>query len=229
MDSQGRLVTLRVLAAAGGVLAGIGGAVHGVGEVMQGPGWSGSIFFESWTTGPIADNLGGEPGLSLVPDLLVSGLLTLGSAAALAWWSVRHRDHRYAGRVMAALSVLMLLVGGGVGPPTMGLLAALAAGAANCSDHRGPTWAHGRTGALLARSWPALFWLSLTDYVFLALGSLFVGVVLGIDLSWAFVLALLLTLLLMPLATLAGTAEAARGTPATWEGTTAGARERGGR
>jgi hypothetical protein len=209
---------MTVLAASGGVMAGIGGAVHGVGEVVQGPGRPGGIFFESWTTGPIADNLGGEPGLSLLPDLLLSGLLTLGSAAALAWWSVRHRDHRYAGRVMAVLSVLMLLVGGGVGPPTMGLLAALVAGAANQHDRRAPAWSRGRTGEVLAAAWPALFWLSLADYAFLALGSLFVGVVLGVDLSWAFVLALFLTLLVVPLATLAGTADAARRTgsgPAT--------------
>lgn len=50
-----------LLAAAGGVLAGIGGFVHGVGEVLQGSGAPRGIVFESWTTGGIATNLGGEP------------------------------------------------------------------------------------------------------------------------------------------------------------------------
>jgi hypothetical protein len=115
-----RLTTMRVLAAAGGVLAGIGGVVHGIGEVLQGSGPPGGIVFESWTTGGIASNLGGEPAMSLVPDLLVSGLLTLGASVAVALWAARFADHRYGGRGLAVLSVLMLLVGGGFGPPAAG-------------------------------------------------------------------------------------------------------------
>jgi hypothetical protein len=73
-----------VLAAASGVLAGVGGFVHGIGEVLQGISSAGGIVFESWTAGGIASNLGGEPAMSLVPDLLVSGLLTLGASVAVA-------------------------------------------------------------------------------------------------------------------------------------------------
>jgi hypothetical protein len=219
------VATTRTLAAAGGVLAGIGGAVHGIGEVAQGPGAPEGIFFESWTTGRIASNLGGEPGMSLVPDLLLTGLLTLASSTAVAWWAAGHLGHRYGGRVLAALSVLMLLVGGGVGPPTMGLLAALVAGTSNRSLRRTPGWARGRAGRRLAAAWPTFFWLALTDYAFLVFGSLIAGVALDVDISAAFVLGLLLALVLMPLATLTGvghdaTTSARRAAPAAGLGRT---------
>jgi hypothetical protein len=200
---------MTALAAAGGVMAGIGGAVHGVGEVLQGSGPPKGIFFDSWTTGRIASNLGGEPGLSLVPDLLLSGLLTLAASAAVIWWAASGADHRYGGRVLAALSLLMLLVGGGVGPPVMGLLAAAVAGTANRGRHRTPQWARGRVGPTLAAAWSAMFWLCLADYAFLVFGSLVAGVVLDVDISSAFVYALLLTLVLMPAAALTGTAHSA--------------------
>jgi hypothetical protein len=205
MGRTRQVVSLRVLAATGGVLAGVGGVVHGVGEVLQGTGRPDGIYVESWTTGRIASNLGGEPALTLVPDLLLSGLLTLASSAALAWWSATSTEHRYGGRVMAGLSGLLLLVGGGVGPPTIGLLSALVAGVAN----RAPGRRSRGAGAALAGAWPTLFWLCVADYVFLVFGSLFVGVVLDVDLSSAFVTGLMLTLVLTPLATLAGAAHGA--------------------
>jgi hypothetical protein len=197
---------MRVLAAAGGVLAGIGGLVHGIGEVLQGSGSPGGIVFESWTTGGIASNLGGEPAMSLFPDLLISGLLTLGASVAVALWAVRFADHRYGGRGLAVLSILMLLVGGGFGPPVLGLLAALVLGAANRSRHRAPTWARGRAGQALAAAWQTLFWLCLADYAFLTLGSAVAGTVLDIEISSAFVYGLFLAVLAMPVAALAGTA-----------------------
>lgn len=197
---------MRALAAAGGVLAGIGGFVHGIGEVLQGSGSPGGIIFESWTTGGIASNLGGEPAMSLVPDLLVSGLLTLGVSVGVAWWSLSFADHRHGGRGLAGLSVLMLLVGGGFGPPVLGLLAALVLGAANRSRHHAATWAHGRVGQGLADAWPTLFWLCLADYAFLTLGSVVAGIVLDVDISSAFVYGLFFAVLAMPAAALAGTA-----------------------
>lgn len=130
--------TMKVLAAACGVLAGVGGFVHGVGEVLPGSGAPAGIVFDSWTAGGIARNPGGEPVPSLVPDLLLSSLLTLGVSISVALWAAWFADRRYGGRGLAALSALMLLVGGGFGPTVLGLLAALVAGAANPSRDRAP-------------------------------------------------------------------------------------------
>lgn len=206
------IARLRNLAIATGVLAGIGGLVHGVGEVLQGSRAPGGIGFESWTQGRIASNLGGEPAISVVPDLLITGILTIGASLAVVAWAARYLDHRYAGRVLAALSVLMLLVGGGIGPPVLGLLAAMAAGGAHLS--RDPGWIRGRLGRTLAPAWPTLFWVCIADATFLVLGSLAVGVLLNVDVASAFVYAFLLAAVAMPLATIAGMAHAAGTLPA---------------
>lgn len=56
-----------------GVLAGLGGLTHGIGEVLQGNVKPGGIIINSWTQGPIATNMGGEPGMTIVPSLLITG------------------------------------------------------------------------------------------------------------------------------------------------------------
>lgn len=201
-----RFATMKALAAACGVLAAVGGFVHGVGEVLQGSGAPAGIVFDSWTAGDFARNLGGGPALSIVPDLLLSGLLTLGVSVSVALWAAWFADRRYGGRGLAALSALMLLVGGGFGPPVLGLLAALVAGAANRSRDRAPRRAHGHGVEALAASWPAVFWLCLADYAYLTLGSLVAGVVLDVDISSTFVYALFVAVLVMPIAALAGIA-----------------------
>jgi hypothetical protein len=197
---------MKVLAVVGGFLAGVGGFVHGIGEVRQGSSSPGGIVFDSWTTGGIANNLGGEPAMSVVPDLLVSGLLTLCISIAVALGALRLADQRYGGSGLATLSVLMLLVGGGFGPPVLGLLAALVLGAAHGTRRHAATWTRGRVGRGVGAAWPTLFWLCLTDYAFLTLGSVLAGVVLDVDISSAFVFGLFLAVLAMPTAALAGTA-----------------------
>ena len=162
------------------------------------------------TQGRIATNLGGEPAISLVPNLRASGVLTLAASVAVAAWAVRYLDHRYAGRVLAGLSVL-LLVGGGIGPPVLGLLAALAAGATR-RTRPVPRWAR-RLGGALVPAWPTLFWTSIADAVFLVFGSLAVGVLLNIDVASVFVYAFFLAAVAMPLATLAGLAQEAANPP----------------
>jgi hypothetical protein len=57
-----------------GVGCGLGGVHHGVGELLQGNVAPEGLMFFSWTRGPIASNLGGEPAMNVIPDLLVTGI-----------------------------------------------------------------------------------------------------------------------------------------------------------
>ena len=52
----------RIVASVFGMLAGLGGITHGIGEVLQGNVAPSGIWIYSWTQGPIATNMGGEPG-----------------------------------------------------------------------------------------------------------------------------------------------------------------------
>ncbi len=52
-----------------GILAGVGGATHGIGEILQGNMAPTGIIINSWTEGPIATYLGGDPGMTVVPKI----------------------------------------------------------------------------------------------------------------------------------------------------------------
>jgi len=70
--------------------------------------------------------MGGEPGMTVVPNLLATGLLTIVVSLALMVWSAAFVQKRNGGRAQILLSITMLLVGGGFGPPIIGILAGVA-------------------------------------------------------------------------------------------------------
>lgn len=57
-----------IIASIFGVLGGLGGITHGIGETLQGNVVPEGIIINSWTQGPIAANMGGEPGMTIVPN-----------------------------------------------------------------------------------------------------------------------------------------------------------------
>lgn len=210
-----RYASLRNLAAVCGSLAAVGGIGHGVGEVLQGSGSPGGMVFDSWAEGRIARNLGGEPAMSLVPNLLVTGVLTIVASLAVLVWAVAFVDRRHGGRGLVLLSLGMLLVGGGFGPPLLGMLAGLAAGGAHAQRRRWAGPLGGPPGRVLASLWPGLFWLCVLNAVVLVLGSLVLAGALDVAVPDLFVYSLFLVVVSMPLATLAGVAHDVRPAPDT--------------
>jgi hypothetical protein len=75
MEKETTSNAARATARTFGVLAGLGGLTHGVGEVLQGNVKPDGLVIESWTQGPIAAYMGGEPGMTLVPNLRMTGIL----------------------------------------------------------------------------------------------------------------------------------------------------------
>ncbi|HAF70118.1 TPA: hypothetical protein DCL37_01955 [Candidatus Acetothermia bacterium] len=129
MKGKNALTTIsaaRIVASIFGVLAGLGGLTHGIGEALQGNVAPEGIVINSWTQGPIATNMGGEPGMTIVPNLLVTGVLTIIVSLAVIVWSVAFVQRKRGGLILILLSTAMLLVGGGFGPPIMGILAGVA-------------------------------------------------------------------------------------------------------
>ena len=70
--------------------------------------------------------MGGEPGLTIIPNMLVTGLLTIVVSLAVIVWSLSFVQREHGGLVLFLLTFGMLLVGGGFGPPVVGMLAAIA-------------------------------------------------------------------------------------------------------
>lgn len=169
----------RIAVSTFGVLAAIAAFEHGLGEVLQGNTAPNDLFILSWPDAPFFDILAGEPAMTLIPNLLVSGVLTIIMALIFGVWGVRYAQRRHGGLVLFLLSIILLLVGGGFGPPLLGTVLALAA-----TQIRAPLgWWH-RLGAgtrhLLASLWPWAFgvcflaWLALFPGI--SLYDYFVGV-----------------------------------------------------
>ncbi len=155
-----------------GLLAGLGGLTHGVGEVLQGNVASEELWIYSWTQGPIATNMGGEPGITIIPNLLITGTLTLIVSLLVITWAVAFVQRKSGGWILTFLSIIMLLVGGGIGPPVMGILA----GVAGSGIEAPSTWwlkhLPINIQKFIGTLWPWIFGIAVINGVFLVIGSL---------------------------------------------------------
>jgi hypothetical protein len=175
MEGENALTSIsaaRIVASIFGVLAGLGGITHGVGETLQGNVAPDGIAIYSWTEGPIATNMGGEPAMTIVPNLLVTGILTIIVSLIVIIWAAAFVQRKNGGRILILLSVIMLLVGGGVGPPIIGILA----GVAGTGIEAPSTWWRKHLSdnlrRFLATLWPWIFGIAVINGVFLVIGSL---------------------------------------------------------
>jgi hypothetical protein len=110
-----------------GGLIGVMGIEHGLGEILQGNTVTDTGLILSWPDVPFFAALSGEPAFTLIPNLLITGILAvLFSLAYLvcAVWFVRHR---HGALTMMLLTVPMFLFGAGIFPPFIGLLIGIAA------------------------------------------------------------------------------------------------------
>ena len=169
----------RLVASVFGVLAGLGGLTHGIGEMLQGNITASGMFIDSWTQGPIATHMGGDPGLTIVPNLLITGVLASVVSLATIVWAVAFVQRRHGGAVLILLSIAMLLVGGGIGSPIIGILAGVAATSINAPL----TWWRNHLSVkarrFLAQLWPWVFGVALINGVFLFVGAIILVYVFG--------------------------------------------------
>ena len=109
-----------------GVLMGVGGATHGPGEILQGNVAPSGVYIQAW---PALTLLGGEPAMTLIPNFLVTGVLAIILGLAVAVWAAKYLHGKNGGFVLVVLSLVMLLVGGGIVPPiievTIGIISIL--------------------------------------------------------------------------------------------------------
>lgn len=162
----------RIIASTFGVLAGVGGLIHGIGEIRQGNIPAGGFMIDSWAEGRIAVHMDGDPALTVIPNLLATGIAASVVSLIVIAWAVLCVQRRNGGRILMLLSVLLLLVGGGVGAPVMGILA----GWAGTTIHAPLTWWRRRLPEslqqLLARLWPWVFAVAAISGLMLVAGAL---------------------------------------------------------
>lgn len=162
----------RITAAIFGVLAGLGGLTHGIGEILQGNVTPAGMFIDSWTQGPIATHMGGDPAMTIVPNLLITGVLVIVVSLATIVWAVAFVQRKHGGAVLILLSIVMLLVGGGFGSPIIGILAGIAGTSINAPLTWWRTHLSDNVRRFLAQLWPWIFGVSLVNGVFLFVGAI---------------------------------------------------------
>jgi hypothetical protein len=150
-----------VVVGALGALVGLAGVEHGLGEVLQGPGRPEALVMESWPDAAAFEILSGEPALTVVPDLRVTGVLAILVGLTVAVWSIWFVGRRRGGLVLIGLSLLLLLVGGGLFPPLMGI----ALGAAASRTGRTDDATRRPLSRALAPAWPWFLTASLVGYL----------------------------------------------------------------
>ncbi|MHB0874408.1 MAG: hypothetical protein ACYC5O_00035 [Anaerolineae bacterium] len=67
----------RVTVSTFGALAGLAGLEHGIGEVLQGNVVPEGMMIYSWPDSEFLSILAGEPAMTVVPNLLVTGILAI--------------------------------------------------------------------------------------------------------------------------------------------------------
>jgi hypothetical protein len=113
---------LWISASAIGIFSGVGGASHGLGEILQGNVSPANIMIQAW---PGLTALGGEPAMTLAPNFVLTGFLTIIMGSLVAAWAGKYIENKMGGLTLILLSVVMLLVGGGIVPPFFGIAAGL--------------------------------------------------------------------------------------------------------
>ena len=105
-----------------GVIMGLASIEHGIGEVLQGNIAPSGIMFPSWPGSAFFRSVNGEPAMSIVPNLLVTGILASLVSLIFLVLAIKFVQRKHGGQVMMLLSIIMLLVGGGIFPPIIGLM-----------------------------------------------------------------------------------------------------------
>ncbi len=111
----------RVFASTLGAIMALAGIEHGIGEVLQGNVAPAGVMLLSWPDSAFFRSLGGEPAMTIIPNLLITGVLAILFSLVLLVWVTLFVHTKNGGLIVILLSVAMLLAGGGIFPPILGM------------------------------------------------------------------------------------------------------------
>ena len=135
-----------------GVAAGIAGLEHGYFEILQGNTQPEGLMIVSMGPPCVPEEIWNacEPAMTIIPNFLIAGILSGIIGLAILIWSAAFVQRKHGGLVLILLSVALLLFGGGIFPPLIGLIG----GAAGTQIHKPLTGKPGRVTRFTAKLWP---------------------------------------------------------------------------
>jgi hypothetical protein len=142
----------RVVASLFGIFAGFGGPEHGYFEILQGNLKPSSIMMNSVGPPCQADKVwhACEPAMTVIPSFLVTGILATFIGLITMIWAAAFVQSKNGGIVLMLLSIALLLIGGGLFPPVIGIVAGVVATKINAPLTRQP----GSVLRFFAKLWP---------------------------------------------------------------------------
>jgi hypothetical protein len=192
----------RIVAASFGIAAGIAGLEHGYFEMLQGNVRPASLMFASM--GPPCEPAkvwnACEPAMTVLPNLLLAGSLTVFVGLLILIGAAAFVQRKNGGRVLMLLSGALLLSGGGIFPPLIGLIGGVAGTKINTPLIKQPGQRTGGIWRFLAKLWP---W-PLAIFLVWILGQFVIGYFFNEFLQKNAYLSLLLILGLLPLSVFTG-------------------------
>jgi hypothetical protein len=163
-----------------GVVAALAGLEHGIGEILQGNRAPDGMMILSWPESAFFRIVAGEPAITIVPNLLVTGILAVIASLVFLVWVTMFVQRKHSGLVLILLSLVMLLVGGGFGPPLLGVILGVAA----TRIHAPFRWwrTHQSSGArqFLTKLWPWSVVAGLIAWLLLLPGSTLLDYFVGV-------------------------------------------------
>ena len=116
--------------------------------------------------------------MTIVPNLLVTGILAILLSLIFIAWMTMFVQRKNGGLVLILLSIIMLLLGAGFGPPLMGIIIGAVATRINAPWHARLSVGLRR---FLGNSWPWSFIAGLIAWLLLMPGSNLLDYFLGVN------------------------------------------------
>ncbi len=164
-----------------GAFFALGGMEHGIGEVLQGNVAPAGLMILSWPESEFFRSVGGEPAMTVVPNLLITGILAILVSLILLVWATLFVQRKHGGLIMILLSLAMLLVGGGIFPPVICIIV----GSVGTRINAPVTWWHAQplTGLqqCLKKLWPWAYAAGIIAWLSMLPGLPLLGHFFGLD------------------------------------------------
>lgn len=186
-----------------GILTGIMGIEHGIGEVLEGNRPTDGVFILSWPDSAFFEVMAGEPAMTIIPNYLLTGLLAILFSGLFLTVLAKLSLNRWAIHLLFVLLILMLLAGGGFGPPILGVMAVLIALKRDSPLklwRKLPSTLH----RVLSRLWPWSFGLCLLGWLMLFPGAALIAFFTGIDNALLMLIPILVAFTFIPITLLLG-------------------------
>ncbi len=160
----------RIFTSTFGAIMALAGIEHGVGEVLQGGIAPGGIMILSWPDSAFFRAVNGEPAMTVIPNMLVTGILAILISLVLLAWVLLFVQRKHGALVMVLISLVLLLVGGGIFPPILSMLFAVVGGKIYSPLTGWRSHVPESIRIFLAKLWPCFFVAGILSFLVLLPG-----------------------------------------------------------